>query len=229
MHLMITTIRTVLIPLASSSLPVRRDMEQTTTATMTRMEDKVNNLLQRSIDVVLVWVVRILATQKKSDFRPRDDALGTAGAWLEMLQTPTCAALSTFLATKLHPLALDALPPPSANLVHLLTEIGLGVRSHLLEHFKKFPVNAAGGIMVTKDISKYLEILRKWEVEEGFKESLAVLTEIGNVFVVGPEALRERLRRGGEKGGWEGGDLRVYVGRREDVGSVGVQSALGGV
>lgn len=83
--------------------------------------------------------------------------------------------------------------------------------------------------MVTKNISKYLEILRGWEVEEGFKESLEVLTEIGNVFVVGPEALRERLRKNGAKGGWDGADLRVYVGRREDVGSVGVQSALGGL
>ena len=197
---------------------------------MTRMEDKVNALLQRSVDVVLVWIARILATQKKSDFRPRDDALGTAGggagAWLEMLQTPTCVTLSTFLVTKVHPLALDALPPPSTNLVHLLTEIGLGIRSHLLEHFKKFPVNAAGGIMVTKDISKYLEILRKWEVEEAFKESLAVLTEIGNVFVVGPEALRERLRGWSAVLGVEKADLKPYVLRREDAGSVGVQSVL---
>ncbi len=231
---MITCIRTVLIPLASSNITIRRDMEQTTTFTMTQMEDKINNLLQRTIDVVLTWVAKILATQKKIDFRPRDDTLGSGsggggGAWLEMLQTPTCQTLSTFLATKLHPLAINALPPPSANLVHFLTEIGLGIRSQLLEHFKKFPVNATGGIMVTKDISKYLEILRGWEVEEGFKESLEVLTEIGNVFVVGPEALRERLRKNGGKGGWDGADLRVYVGRREDVGSVGVQSALGGL
>jgi len=230
MHLMITCIRAVLIPLASGNVTIRRDMEQTTTLTMTRMEDKVNTLLQRTIDVVLTWVAKILATQKKIDFRPRDDALGSSGgAWLEMLQTPTCQTLSTFLATKLHPLAVNALPPPSPNLTHFLTEVGLGIRSQLLEHFKKFPVNATGGIMATKDISKYLEISRGWEVEEGFKESLEVLTEIGNVFVVGPEALRERLRKNGGKGGWDGADLRVYVGRREDVGSVGVQSALGGL
>ena len=111
--------------------------------------------------------------------------------------------------------------------------------------------------MVTKDLSKYIELLKGWEVEDGFAEggTFGVLTEIGNLFVIGPEALRERLRGVGGKGGgggsggdggggaaatggaaggvgvvggmgWEAADLRPYVLRREDVGSVGVQSAL---
>jgi len=81
---------------------------------------------------------------------------------------------------------------------------------------------------VTKDISKYIELLRGWEVEKGFGESLEVLTEIGNLFVIGPEALRERLRgkAGGQGGLWEKGDLRAYVMRRDDVSSVGVQAVL---
>jgi len=97
----------------------------------------------------------------------------------------------------------------------------------LLEHFKKFPVNAAGGIMVTKDITKYIELLRNWEVEESFLPTLEVLTEVGHVFVIGPEALRERLRAQKGAGGlWDKGDMRAYVLRRDDVGSVGVQSVL---
>jgi hypothetical protein len=36
------------------------------------------------------------------------------------------------------------------NLENFMTEIGIGLRSLLLEHFTKFPVNATGGIMVTK-------------------------------------------------------------------------------
>ena len=88
MHLMVMCINTVLIPLAASHVTVRRDMEKTTTQILSRMEDKVNGIMQRTIDVVLAWVSRLLAGQKKSDFRPRDDSLNGGGAWLELLQTP---------------------------------------------------------------------------------------------------------------------------------------------
>lgn len=88
MHLMITCIRTMLIPLASSNVGIRREIEKITTLTMNRMEEKVNSIIQRTVDAALAWVAKLLATQKKNDFRPRDDGPGGGGAWLEMLQTP---------------------------------------------------------------------------------------------------------------------------------------------
>lgn len=85
-HLMSTCINTVLIPLAASSITVRRDMEKKTSIMMTRIEDKINAIEQRTVDVALSWVARTLSGQKKNDFRPRE---GTSdAAWLEMLQTP---------------------------------------------------------------------------------------------------------------------------------------------
>lgn len=90
MHLMITCINNVLIPLAASNITIRRSMEHTTSSAVSRMEDKVNSIMQRTIDVALNWVSKLLLGQKKSDFRPRDDALGDGGSWLEMLQTPVC-------------------------------------------------------------------------------------------------------------------------------------------
>ena len=87
--------------------------------------------------------------------------------------------------------------------------------------------------MVTKDISKYIELLKSWELDASFESSFEVLTEIGNLFVIGPDALKERLRGKGSAGVglggggmWETTDMRPYVLRREDVGSVGVQSVL---
>ena len=80
--------------------------------------------------------------------------------------------------------------------------------------------------MVTKDISKYNELLRSWDLGPGFQPSLEVLTEIGNLFVIGPDALRERLRGKGGNGVWDKEDLRPYVARRDDAGSVGVQTVL---
>ena len=225
MHLMVTCINTVLIPLAAAHVTVRRDMEKTTNLAMNHMEDKVNILMQRTIDVSLAWVSKTLVGQKRTDFRPKDDAQG-GGLWLELLQTPTCLSIFNFL-TRVHKLALAALSS-SQNLTTFLTELALGVRTLLLDHFKKFQVSAAGGILITKDISKYNELFRSWDLDPSFAPSIELLTEIGNLFVIGPEALRERLRgKGGVPGGlWEKGDLRPYVLRRDDAGSVGVQSVL---
>ena len=96
MNLMNTCIRAVLIPLASANVTIRRDMEKNANLALDRIEEKVNNIMQRSIDVVITWVTKLLARQNKSDFRPRDDALGGGGGWLEQLQTPVRVTLSMF-------------------------------------------------------------------------------------------------------------------------------------
>ena len=88
MNLMNTCIRAVLIPLASANITIRRDMEKSANLALDRIEEKVNSLMQRSIDVVITWITKLLGRQNKSDFRPRDEALGGGSAWLEQLQTP---------------------------------------------------------------------------------------------------------------------------------------------
>lgn len=229
MHLMNTFTRTVLIPLAATNITISRQMEKTTAQSLERMEEKISSVMQKTIDVVLTWVSKLLGRQQKTDFRPKDDTLSGGSDWLEQLQTPTCLSIFTFLS-RLHTLSLSALGS-SSNLTSFLTELAVSIRSLLLEHFKKFNVNAAGGIMVTKDITKYIELLRSWELGDTFFLSLEVLAEVGHLFVIGPEALRERLsgQKGmaGPGGGlWNRGDMRAYVLKREDAGSVGVQSVL---
>ena len=223
MHLMTICVNTVLIPLASSSIPVKREMEKARDLAVNRMEDKVNGIMQRTIDVVLNWVTKLLARQQKSDFRPRDDVLTSGSAWMEMLQTPTCTSIFAFL-TRFRTLAGQALD--GNNLIVFLTEVAVSVRTLLLDHFKKFQVNATGALMVTKDMTKYIDLLRSWPLDSGFHASLEILSELGNLFVIGPEALRERLRGGSALAGVDKTDLRPYLMRREDAGSVGVQSVL---
>ncbi|KAL9600432.1 MAG: hypothetical protein Q9219_003185 [cf. Caloplaca sp. 3 TL-2023] len=225
MHLLSTFIHTVLLPLAAPNISIRKAMARSADQMMDSLEAKVNGILQHSIDVILNWTSKLLSAQKKTDFRPRDDLSSSSGPNpLELLQTPTCRSVYTFLS-RLHPLFLTALTP-GQNLTAFFLELALGIRSLLFQHFQKFQVNAAGGIMVTKDLTKYIELLRGWELGDEFEAgSVEALTEIGHLFVVGPEALRERVR--GKVGRWERGDLRAFVMRREDVGSVGVQSVLG--
>lgn len=86
--LMMVCINTVLIPLASSSITTRRDMDKKVKATITRIEEKINAVEQKTIDVVLSWVTRLLSGQRKNDFRPKEDLDGAANSYLETLQTP---------------------------------------------------------------------------------------------------------------------------------------------
>ncbi|KAF2238097.1 exocyst complex component Sec10 [Viridothelium virens] len=235
LHLLQTAIHTVLIPLASSNLTIRRDIEKTSNAFISRVEDKISNILQRTVDAVLSWVGRgILSKQQKTDFRPRDDSPMA----LEQLRTPTCSQLCTFL-NRLNSRVKPALSGRSRQVFS--AELASTVLGALLEHFKKFNVSLTGGLMVSKDVNAYVELIRSWGIEEHASNTanattatdvgnlasrmLEVLGEVVNVFVIGPEALRERLR-GGVVAGVEAKELRPYILRRDDVGTVGVQAVL---
>jgi hypothetical protein len=138
-------------------------------------------------------------------------------------------------------------------------------RNLLLDHFKKFSVSGPGGLMVTKDMTQYTDLLRSWDIDpetKGPGGALDVLLEVGSLFVIGVEALRERIRGGGATaaGGAQSGsgasasgsvsgsvsgsgsgsssagqrqevklsvtEVRAYVSRREDSGSLALQQVL---
>lgn len=77
--------------------------------------------------------------------------------------------------------------------------------------------------MVTRDMTKYAELVRGWPTGEELEpEAMNVLVDVANLFVIAPEALRERLRGAGG----DVQELKAFIAKREDVGSVGVQAAL---
>ncbi|KAL3456670.1 exocyst complex component Sec10-like protein [Aspergillus heterothallicus] len=241
-NLMVMCINTLLIPLAAGSVTVRREMEKRTNLATARLEDKINTTEQKIIDITLMWVNKILSGQKKNDFRPKE---GDSTAWLEKLQTPTCATLCAFL-TRAHDGAVNSLAVSGSNVRQLLSEIALGTRSLLLEHFKRFVVNGSGGLMVTKDMTQYTNLLKSWDIDDQIKGPsgmLDVLLEVGSLFVIGTEALRERVRgpgnvitrRPGNSFGTPGRgtemglgahDVRAYVSRREDSNTPAMQQIL---
>lgn len=225
MHLLQSCINTLLIPLASSSLTIRRDMEKSTRAALARMEDAINNIEQSTVDAVLNWVGRVLAQQQRTDFRPRLEMETHA---MNQPQTGTCADVVRFLG----PQGFQGLAEGSfegVNLRVLLGEVGVGVRGLLMEHFRKWQVSEVGGVVLARDVSRYVDLLKGWKLGEEFGAGLEVLTEVASLFVLKPEALRERVR-GGEGGGGLRGvrkeDLRPYLLRREDADSVGMASLL---
>lgn len=111
--------------------------------------------------------------------------------------------------------------------------------------------------MVTKDMTRYANLLKSWDLEDEdqVKAAIDVLLEVGSLFVVGPEALREKLRgpatssgstatTNNGNGNANGGnratpaavatdgfalsvqDIRAYVMRRVDTNTVAMQSVL---
>jgi hypothetical protein len=224
LHLLQASITTMLLPLATSNVTVRREIEKTSTSTLTTLETKISTILHETLDATISWISKLLASQKKTDFRPRDEDLASA-----IESTPTCMSIFTFLSkvARLASMTLDG-----ANLSNFLGEIAIALRQLLLEHLRKFVVSLTGGLVVSSDVTKYSELVRSWPLKDTSFEKdggMEVLVEVANLFVISPEALRERLRPSGDGGKGEVAELKRFVERREDVGSVGVQAVLSGL
>jgi exocyst complex component 5 len=225
LHLLQTTINTMLLPLATSNITIRREIEKSGAATLAQLESKISAILHKTLDSSLAWTSRLLTAQKKTDFRPSETELERA---IESLQTPTCLSIFTFLS-KAAGLASQSLD--GSNLSGFLAELAAGLRGLLLEHLRRFSVSLSGGLIVSKDVTKYAELVREWPLAgTAFAEregGMRVLVEVANLFVIGPEALRERLKGGGGVRSREDvAELRKYVEKREDASSVGVQAVL---
>jgi len=232
LSLLAAAINTMLLPFARPNLTIRRDLEKTTQHQLQGLEFKISNILGKTLDAALRHTETLLKQQRKSDFRPRDDEFADL---IEALQTPTCRSVYAFLGALT---ASAAASLDGKNLVAFLAELAAGLRSLLLEHLRRFIVSLSGGLVVSKDATKYVELVRGWNLdpESEFERSggMEVLVQVSNLFVVQPEALRERLKPavGGAAGGQsveEVRELRRFVERREDVGSVGVQAVLSAV
>ncbi|KAI1395493.1 exocyst complex component Sec10 [Hypoxylon fuscum] len=219
-------INTVLIRLAESNTTVRRSMEAQAKMGIESIEKKAGSIMKSTLDVIINWVSKSLAQQKKLDFLPKDDL-----SILESLQTPPCDSICKFLSkgTRLISQAIDG-----TNLEVFSSELALAIQRLLFEHFKKFKVNATGGLMVTKDITKYADTLKEWPLSKDVEAAVELLTEIGYLFIIGPEALRERSRNlatgsgsgSAARGKLSKADFKAFVQSREDARTVGVQSVL---
>ncbi|UPX11690.1 Exocyst complex component 5 [Ascochyta rabiei] len=218
LHLLQQATTTILLPLCTPNLTIRREIEKSTNATMSTLEAKLSNILNLTLTASLNWVSRCLAQQKKTDFRPKDDA-----DLMVTSETAACREVAAFLS-RVAQQATGALS--GRNLSLFLAELARGLRSLVLANLLKFTVSQVGGLSVSKDMNRYGELIRSWptgdELESG---AMDVLSDVSTLFIIGPEALRDRLRGAGQ----DAQELKLFIARREDVSSVGVQSVLNGM
>jgi hypothetical protein len=184
---------------------------------MATLESKLSNILNLTLTASLNWVSKCLAKQQKADFRPRDDDMMVTS------ETQACRDVAAFL-TRIASQATSALS--GRNLALFLAELARGLRALVLAHLLRFSISQVGGLSVSKDMNRYVELVRGWPTGEELEpHAMEVLTDVSKLFIIGPEALRDRLRGAGG----DAVEMKMFIARREDVNSVGVQSVLGGM
>ncbi|KAJ8330382.1 hypothetical protein BDV3_003129 [Batrachochytrium dendrobatidis] len=176
-----------LIPMLASSPTLQREMMIFKNEFFSAIEEKLNAIMQRKIAVVASWMEVLFARQKKSDFKPRDDIVA-----VNTLSTLVCNQVVDFIQRvrdEAH-VSLDG-----ENLESYLTEVGTLLHCLLLDHFKKFPVSYAGGLVLTKDVSKYHEVIMTFKITL-LDERFDMIKELGNMFIVKPENLKSVINEG---------------------------------
>ncbi|KAK7060456.1 Exocyst complex component 5 [Paramarasmius palmivorus] len=207
-HLWQQYVNTALLPLASSSVTTRREMATFNNQSVTRLESAANHLMQRLIDTVISWLSTQLTKQKKNDFKPRNDDLSFA-----RVNTEPCVACCDMLE-KVRDSAKAGLT--GKNLEVFLTEVGVTFHSLLLEHLRKFPVSATGGLMLAKDIKMYQDTISSFGISS-LTERFEFIRQLGNVFLVRPEILKSYITEG-YLGRIDPTLLKPYLALRSDYG-----------
>ncbi|POV99427.1 hypothetical protein PSTT_13798, partial [Puccinia striiformis] len=237
MHLWQRYVTTAIVPLAASSVNIRREMSIFNNQTLVRIENKINSVAQKALECALSWLNICLGKQKKLDFKPKNDELD-----FSRNQTEACFGCSEFLnitrtvvnqsltgknseiflsevGVVFHRWASDLFSIIFAKKASvLITNLSMFIwESFLLEHLKKFPVSAMGGLMLTKDLALYQDTIAKFNIP-GLNERYEMIRELGNIFVVQPSILKSYLGESAMLGRIDGKLLRPFFLMRADYG-----------
>ncbi|KAI9066419.1 exocyst complex protein [Trametes sanguinea] len=207
-HLWQRYVTMALLPLASSSVTVRREMVVFNNQTVSRIEGAANQVTQKLTDAIINWLSAQLAKQKRADFKPRNDDLSFA-----RVNTEPCVACCDMLE-KVRDAAKANLS--GKNLEVFLTEVGVAFHGLLLDHLKKFPVSATGGLMLAKDLKSYQDTIDTFSIPS-LHERFEFIRQLGNVFLVKPDILKSYITEG-YLGRIDANLLRPYLAQRSDWG-----------
>ncbi|PKI85075.1 Exocyst complex component 5 [Malassezia vespertilionis] len=199
-------VQTAVLPLTAPSVTIRREIGIYNNHNILRVEGKCEALLQKFTDNMLAYFSATLATQKKSDYSPKNDDVMFA-----RLNTDPCLAIVEVLG-RLNSDARKYLSQRTQET--LFAEIGLGLHALLLEHLKKFTVSATGGLMLTKDLAMYQDACNTFQVQT-VSARFEMLRQLGNLFIVQPSVLNSYMREG-HLGKIDEALLKPYLLRRQD-------------
>jgi hypothetical protein len=195
-----------LFPLATSSVTIRREMTIFNNQTVSRTEGAANTLIQRITDAIITWLSLQLSKQKKNDFKPRNDDLSFA-----RVNTEPCVSCCEMLE-KVRDAAIQTIS--GKNKEAFLTEIGVSFHSLLLDHLRRYPVSATGGLMLAKDLKSYQDTVASFNIP-ALHERFEFIRQLGNVFLVRPEILKSYITEN-YLGRIDSALLKPYLAQRSD-------------
>lgn len=170
-RLMSVVINSVIVPLTDSHGQGRRYIVMQTNNFFTKCEEKINSILQITLDIVSARVTVLLSKQKKRDFLPKEDTLSHQ-------PTSTCLEIISFL-TEVHD--AGAIFLIEQTLKQFLFHVGIDFRDALLEHLKKFTVSVAGGSVLSMDMANYTKMVNSWGISE-LSEAFVIVNDLAGIF-----------------------------------------------
>ncbi|WWC59401.1 uncharacterized protein I303_101956 [Kwoniella dejecticola CBS 10117] len=197
---------TALLPLSGTVVSIRREMNTINSHNVVRMEGKINTVIQKALDGIVSHLSYLLTKQKKNDYKPKNDELSFART-----NTEPCELCTEFLVT-IKETVVEGLSGKNAEA--FLTEVGVAFHSLLLDHYKKFPVNPTGGLMLTKDLASYQEAMSSYGIQ-AINDRFDMLRQLGNSFIVQPNVLKSYMAEN-HLGRIELRLLKPYLAQRSD-------------
>ncbi|KAJ3387843.1 Exocyst complex component 5 [Entophlyctis sp. JEL0112] len=182
MNLLQLHFQTAVAPMLAQAPTLLRDAVLTKNEFMESVEMKLNYSLKAHLEVLQEWLDSILAKQKKSDYKPKDEQTTSAGA-----ATSTCTQICEYLQKVL---ARAEKRLDGVTRLNFLEEVGATLHIRLLDHIKKFVFTDVGGLILSRDLSKYYELIQNFRVQR-LDEKFEMIREVGNLFIVKPENLAQ--------------------------------------
>ncbi|KAI7833307.1 exocyst complex component Sec10-like protein [Kickxella alabastrina] len=195
-----------LVPFVGTSSYIYRDMVAEKNQLMSRVEMSLNLISNKLVGACTQWITGILNKQRKNDFRPADDDF-TA---FEMGTQP-CRQCTDYLYRVRQACQQNL---GVENRERILTDVGIALHRMLMEHFRKYVVSVAGGLVLVKDMSKYREAVGSFGIP-ALVEKFSILQDISNIFVVQPASLKSLLDEG-PLARLDRATLQAFVQMRED-------------
>ncbi|WOO82794.1 Exocyst complex component sec10 [Vanrija pseudolonga] len=215
-HLFQRYASTALIPLTGPTTAVRREITAFNQHNVMHIEGKTNEIIQKAIDLIVSWLSTLLQKQRKTDYKPKDDD------WRG--NTEPCVLSCEFLG-KVKDIVDESMSGKNSEAV--LTEVGVAFHALLLDHYKKYPINQVGGIMLSKDLASYQEAIVQYGIPP-LNDRFDMLRQLGNsFFITKPEELRSYLTEpSSHLGRVDLRLLRPYLEKRSDWSTVSRSMAL---
>lgn len=181
-HLLEKHFSDVIIRLVGSS-PVYSQCIRVKKGVMEEMENKLDNGMDRLLTSYAGYVKHVLATeQKKTEFRPSEggnaDLFSCTQACKKCCQFIDCqrSLLNDYVDGK--------------NLEAVLTEFGIRIHRHLLDHLQQFQYNSMGGMLAICDINEYRKCIQRFKIPL-LNTLFNTLHALGNLLVVVPDNLQQ--------------------------------------